>query len=127
MLPRRRSLQTILYLSEDLAKWNVSIDLKNFRGCTYCGAMPNGVSWNLPQRLDQNRRKWSVYQRNELLSLAIQGIFYALLDAYQEINYRFHTVDELIRWFVNTPEVDNLKEVFRLNARFRDWFQVGPR
>lgn len=75
MLPRRRSLQTILYLADELARIRVAIDLEQFRGCTYSGFLPNGEPWDITERLKQNRNHWCIYQRNELLSLAVQGFF----------------------------------------------------
>ena len=114
MLPRRRSLQTILYLANDLAKQKISIDLNQFRGCVYSNALPNGQSWNLPEDLKPNRKRWSIYQRNELLSIATQGLFYALLDTYENSGQRFDSVDALCRWFVSTPEVERIKDDFNL-------------
>ncbi len=128
MLPRRRSLQTILYLADDLAKQGLSIDLSQFRGCVYSNALPNGQSWELPEDLKPNRKRWSIYQRNELLSIAAQGLFYVLLDAYEESGQHFDSVDNLCRWFVSTPEVESIKDFFGLETPFgkmemecRDW------
>ncbi len=125
MLARRRSLQTILYLADELAKQEVLLDLEQFRACTYSRALPNGEIWVLPDRLKQNRSQWAVYQRNEFLSLAVQGIFYVLLDAYEESDRRFHSVDELCNWFLQTPEVDQLKVFFDLDAKIKDLTNVS--
>lgn len=120
MLPRRHSLQVILYLADELGKLEVPIDLEQFRGCTYTGSLPNGEPWELPERLKQNRIHWAIYQRNELLSLAIQGIFYVLLDTYQKSGLRFDSVDNLGRWFLSTREIGRLGNLFHLDAKVED-------
>ncbi|MHB8057422.1 MAG: hypothetical protein ACYDHC_05955 [Desulfuromonadaceae bacterium] len=120
MLPRRKSLQTILHLADELATSEIGIDLENFRGCTYCGYLPSGKSWDLPERLKQNRDHWSVYQRNELLSVAIQGLFFTILDAYQESGHKFDSVDELCQWFLTTPEIASVDKVIKLDVKVGD-------
>ncbi len=123
MLPRRRTLQLILYLIDSLAKRQISIDLIHFRGCTYCGALPDGEKWVLPDNLQSNRKKWAIYERNELLSIAIQGLFYALLDSYFESGHRFFYVEELCRWFIETPEVNQINDVFGLENRLEELYK----
>ena len=117
MLSRRQTLQTILYLADELAKINVAIDLVNFRGCTYSGFLQNGEPWNIPDRLKQNRAHWSIYQRNELLSIAVQGLFFVLLDVYQESGLKFASVEELCQWFLTTPELIGIGEIFELEGK----------
>jgi len=118
MLPRRRTLQLILHLSDYLAEEGLSIDLSQFRGCVYGNALPNGEAWPLPERLHINRDKWAIYQRNELLSIAVQGLFYALLDTYEESGRRFQSVEELCQWFTTTPEVEQAAESFGFETSF---------
>ena len=120
MLPRRRTLQTMLYLSGNLFKQNESIDLNNFRGCVYSGAGPNGSSLELPERLHNNLKRWAVYQRNELLSIAMQGIFYVILDCYEESGMRLDSVDDLCQWFMSTPEINEISNTFNLNSKVED-------
>jgi hypothetical protein len=108
-LARRRTLKTILFLADNLAGCGTAIDIEHFRGCTYSGALPNKASWTLPERLQKNRQQWAIYQRNEILSLAVQGIFFVILDAYQEYGEQFQSVDELVRWFMEQPEVEQLE------------------
>lgn len=116
MLARRRTLKMLLSLADNLANIGVEIDIKQFRGCTYSGALPNKTIWNLSERLQKTRQQWAIYQRNEILSLAVQGIFYVILDAYEESGKRFHSVDELVRWFLTMPEVKSVDPVFSLNS-----------
>ncbi len=115
-LARRRSLRMFLSLADGLAQHGLSIDMEPFRGCTYSGAFPDKSKWQLPERLEKTRQQWAVYQRNELLSLAVQGIFYVILHAYEEFGERFHSVEDLARWFLAAPEVENLDSELPLNA-----------
>jgi hypothetical protein len=50
-----------------------------FRASAYTGALPDGKAWAAPSALEQIRRGWMAYQRNEMLSVALQGIFWAAL------------------------------------------------
>jgi hypothetical protein len=51
------------------------------RGTTYTGALPDGSPWAVAPTLARARQGWGTYQRNELLSLAVQGLFAAILRA----------------------------------------------
>lgn len=46
-----------------------------FRKYTYAGAVIPGSSWTLAATLEQTRAMWATYQRHELYSLAMQGLF----------------------------------------------------
>ena len=115
-LARRHTLQMILSLTGSLAQVGVSIDIEQFRGCTYSGTLPGGITWKLPEHLLNIRRQWAIYQRNEILSMAVQGIFYVILDSYQDSGKRFHSVDELVGWFLDTPEVAQIGSFFALDT-----------
>ncbi|WP_438002341.1 hypothetical protein WMF26_24815 [Sorangium sp. So ce185] len=51
------------------------------RGASYAGVLSDGSPWELDGALLRARRGWGTYQRNELLSLAVQGLFAAILRA----------------------------------------------
>jgi len=51
-----------------------------FRSCVYAGALPDGKPWALPPEMETQRERWGVYQRHELLSVAVQTLFWAALD-----------------------------------------------
>jgi len=51
------------------------------RGAAYSGALPDGSPWHLVPSFQRALRGWGTYQRNELLSLAVQGLFAAVLRA----------------------------------------------
>ncbi len=55
------------------------LDVERFRSGVYSGALPDGSTWSLPPALEAMRLHWAQYQRNELLSLAAQGLFWAAL------------------------------------------------
>lgn len=80
-LTRRASLGLILDLvrqhSED-PDYNFE---SMFRGAAYSGALVDGSSWQVAPALQRVQRGWATYQRNELLSLAVQGLFAAVLRA----------------------------------------------
>lgn len=120
LLSRRRSLQLMLCLADELENFDQSIDLSAFRGAVYSGSLPNGAAWILPERLHQNRSRWAVYQRNELLSIAVQGIFFVLLDAYEESGLRFESSKQLCQWFLTTPDVAAIESNMPLDRSVAD-------
>ena len=103
-LPRRRTFQSILHLADYLNNQEHELSEATFRACIYSGALPNGAVWPVPPTLSGNRRKWRIYATNELLSVAVQGLFHALLDGYEESGLRFDAGDQVVDWFLETPE-----------------------
>ena len=51
------------------------------RGASYSGALADGSPWQVAPVFQRAQRGWGTYQRNELLSLAVQGLFAAVLRA----------------------------------------------
>src|SRR5690348_13607487 len=51
------------------------------RASAYTTALANGVPWDVHPSLRNVQRGWSVYEQNELLSLALQAVFAAVLAA----------------------------------------------
>ena len=80
---RRASLELILHLAvamqEDEEGQAFPLDESMFRACTYTGFLPSGKPWHVPTELERTRRAWGTYHRNEILSVAAQGIFWACL------------------------------------------------
>ncbi len=111
-LPRRRSLQSILGLTELLQKEGEEVSETTFRGCAYTGSLPSGSLWKTSSHLADNRDKWAVYVRNEILSIAIQGLFYAILDGYEESGLRFESSVGAADWFLAQPETVAALEEF---------------
>ncbi len=130
-LPRRRTLQSILSLIGLLEKEGEQVSEAKFRGCAYTGSLPSGSLWEVPPHLADNRDKWAVYARNEILSIAVQGLFSTVLDAYEESGLRFDSSAQVVDWFLLQPEaVAALDEFGRQNtfsqclAMSADWLPV---
>lgn len=51
------------------------------RGAAYSETLPDGSPWQVVPAFQRVQRGWGTYQRNELLSLAMQGLFAAVLRA----------------------------------------------
>lgn len=117
-LHRRRTLQSILSLADALAVEKVGLDEGVFRACTYTSALPSGESWACSDSLLPNREKWEIYAQSELLSIAVQGLFYVLLDTYQASGKRLASSSDLADWFVEQAEFISASEDFDLSKDF---------
>lgn len=51
------------------------------RGAAYSRTLPDGMAWQVAPTFQRAQRGWATYQRNELLSLGMQGLFAAVLRA----------------------------------------------
>ncbi|KCZ83534.1 hypothetical protein HAD_13069 [Hyphomonas adhaerens MHS-3] len=103
-LPRRQSLQSILGLTELLDNEGEQISESAFRACAYTGFLPSGLTWEVPPNLKSNRINWAIYARNEILSIAVQGLFYAVLDAYEASGLRLDSAAQVVDWYLSEPE-----------------------
>jgi len=79
-----------------------------FRACAYTGALPGGKTWTAPSALEPIRRGWMIYQRNELLSVALQGIFWAALKELEEQGGFIESRQAFGDWFVSSFAEDAL-------------------
>jgi hypothetical protein len=78
---RRASLGLMLDLASQTARDPEYAFEGLLRGSAYTGALIDGAPWKVvgaPQRV---LRGWATYQRNELLSIGVQGLFAAVLRA----------------------------------------------
>ena len=78
---RRASLGLMLDLASQAARDPDYAFEGLLRGGAYTGALVDGSTWLVPKPLERVLRGWGTYQRNELLSLAVQGLFAAVLRA----------------------------------------------
>ncbi|TCU21800.1 hypothetical protein EV130_110144 [Rhizobium azibense] len=117
-LPRRKSLQLILHLADHLCASDAELSETHFRACTYAGSLPGGAPWIVPHSLSATRDRWAIYARNELLSLAVQGLFFALLDAYEASAMRFDASADIADWFLTQPEVSEALEALGPDTTF---------
>lgn len=56
----------------------------NFRGACYAGSLDSATEWEPAEDLRDTRRMWAVYEANELLSVALQGVLWASLEYLRE-------------------------------------------
>jgi hypothetical protein len=78
---RRASLGLILDLAGRSASDPDYALERLFRGAVYTGALVDGSTWHVAKPMERVIRGWGTYQRNELLSIAVQGLFAAVLRA----------------------------------------------
>lgn len=103
-LPRRRTLQLILHLAAALPE-DEEISEVAFRSSVYTRSLPGSSAWIIPAALETTREKWAVYARNELLAVAVQGLFFSVLDGYEESSARLQTSAQIVDEFLQRPEV----------------------
>jgi len=96
---RARSLALFVFLSGVSAKQNQTLTINQFRGMIYSLCDPAGQTMVMSDELLESANLWQVYQRNEVLSVAMQGLFFALLRGAELSERRFHTTTELSTWF----------------------------
>lgn len=61
------------------------------RGAAYSRALADGSGWNVADGWRRTRDGWGVYARNEILSVALQGMFWAQLRAVEELGGQART------------------------------------
>lgn len=79
---RRQSLTLILHLANTLhAQTGEDLTERVFRAATYSSVLPGSVQWKVPPVLEETRRAWGIYERNDLLSVVMQAVFSVCLDS----------------------------------------------
>lgn len=99
---RAKSLAIMLLLAQKSADSTSSFDVLAFRGMGYAFADHLGETISYSDNLVDVARSWQVYQRNEVLSIAMQGLFSAVLrsaDLHSEV---FDSTQAMCHWFWNT-------------------------
>ena len=76
---RRASLGLMLDLASQNARDPDYAFEGLLRGAAYSGALVDGSTWQVAPTHQRVLRGWGTYQRNELLSFAVQGLFAAIL------------------------------------------------
>jgi hypothetical protein len=83
-MQRKLSLLLILdFLNELDNAQGAPLNRNIFIASCYTKSLPNQSTWECPEVFDEIRRGWAVYQRNELLSLATQSLFFVALSFIQ--------------------------------------------
>ena len=78
---RRASLGLMLDLASQPARDPDYAFEGLLRGAAYTGALVDGSAWHVSDGQQRALRGWRTYQRNELLSIAAQGLFASVLRA----------------------------------------------
>ncbi|AKF86365.1 hypothetical protein MFUL124B02_25810 [Myxococcus fulvus 124B02] len=78
---RRASLGLMLDLASQQARDPEYAFEGLLRGAAYTGALVDGAAWQVTEAHQRVLRGWGTYQRNELLSISVQGLFAAVLRA----------------------------------------------
>jgi hypothetical protein len=99
---RRSSLGLLLDLAGHAKRAPDYFFERLLRGSAYTGALVDGSTWQVAKPLERVLRGWGTYQRNELLSIAVQGLFAAVLraierDAAQSIRQASDAADIAMR------------------------------
>jgi len=112
---RRRTLGLFLDLIKKLPQKEGGkgpfFDHNIFRGCAYSGFLPDGTSWKLPDSSNLVRSGWAIYQRNEILSVAVQCIFWLSLNYLEEKKPLLHTTENFQSWFASSDCVSEAIDI----------------
>lgn len=76
---RRASLALILDLFDKTTPVEGYHPEDFFRAAAYTRVLPSGQPWQVAPTLERVQRGWGTYQQNELMSLALQALFAAVL------------------------------------------------
>lgn len=133
---RRTSLALMLDLAGRNAQQTDYTYEEILRGAAYTGGLPDGRPWDVDAVLLRARKGWGTYQRNELLSLAVQGLFAAILRAIERDRHGVlnRTADagdvgvNLVRSFasrLSRPLADLIAEVRADLPPLGSWLESG--
>ena len=108
---RRLTLCMLLSLIDQLEKIapndNVVLDHFVFRGSVYSGYLKSEVKWQLSEALEKTRKEWAIYQTNELLSIALQSIFWTVLTVLSESDRPYYSSELFFKDFARSEIVEN--------------------
>ncbi len=98
---RSKSLGLFIQLADISEQQKINLDIACFRGLTYSRFDHNGKSISLNEGLNNIADIWQVYQRNEILAVAMQGLFFSVLHAAKNASNLngFMTTKEICSWF----------------------------
>jgi hypothetical protein len=118
---RRDSLRLLLHLAAAISHESpIRISEKSFRAAVYCGALSHDRAWQLPTDLVRTRTLWSIYERNDLLSMACLCVFSSSLQALDVEARRgqsFRTVEKFAAYLSLQPAIsESLSELLSLGS-----------
>ena len=105
-LQRRLTLSLMLHLinalERDEGQEPIRFEQFLFRAAVYTGHLQNETLWTIPEVLKSTRQAWGIYQKNEMLSVACQGIFWVVLNTIYESEAVFFSSDEFVTKFIES-------------------------
>lgn len=111
---RAKSLALLLLLADQLSeKSNQDLDTTTFRAAVYTGFLPGQKPWKVPSSLADTRQGWFLYQRNELLSVAVQGVFAVTLDLLQRAGIHPLNSAACARWLCGTDTASRVLKSYQ--------------
>ena len=96
---RSRTLAYMCILADSVAVHDKSFNLDRFRGLIYTACDTTGNAVKVPDKINNIVDYWKVYQRNELLSVAMQGLFFAILRSAELNGKQAQDTKNLCNWF----------------------------
>jgi len=81
---RRTALALLLDLSERVPGLSAGALQATFRSSCYTGYLPSDATgaraWTVSAQLEHARKRWGVYEQNDLFAVSLQGLFSAVLE-----------------------------------------------
>jgi hypothetical protein len=78
---RRKTLALLLHLAKELHKTGGhDLTEARFRAAVYAGTLPGQHPYHVPPKLRSTQEAWALYERNDLLSITMQGVFAICLE-----------------------------------------------
>jgi len=97
---RSKTMAYQLLLAKKASDYNHEFNVTLFRKLTYSQSGFELDNLDLPQSLEETTQKWQVYSCSEMLSIALQGIFFAMLQAIKS-ELALTSTHELAEYFWN--------------------------
>jgi hypothetical protein len=85
-------------------------DERVFRAATYSGTLPSGQAWESASTVAAARESWAAYEANELLSYAVQCVFWVALRSLEESGVPVSDTAALGDWFAGSEAVHEAVE-----------------
>lgn len=85
---RKKSLALVLHAAQSWGdESDYAFDMDAFRCAVYSRTLPGGADWTIPKALLQTADGWRTYQRNDLLSQAMQAVFSCALSLFEDSDF----------------------------------------
>lgn len=119
---RSHTLAYLCILTDSARSQEVGFDLPTFRAMSYTLVDSQGEQLAIKESLLLISHIWKVYQRNELLSVALQGIMFSVLRAAELENKNFANTQQISEWFwVDGPGKTALHSTNNSTAISEQW------